>query len=622
MHKDSIKVLIKLVAIHPCPSPQAVPLANAFLKSIIRETSIEVSLIDFFIGQNPEEAATLLATADPRAIGFSMYAWNRASCLNIAAELRNILPEVLIFAGGPEATADPEGVLREGLLDFVIAGEGEGPFAALCGHLLAGSQLPDSPGIIRDSDPARTPALPASNLDSIPSPYLNGVLDCCSYDGILWQLSRGCSFACDFCFDARGNSGVRRFSLERIEAELRHFAVKGVSQVFVLDSTFNQDVKRAKSILRLIRKIAPRIHFHFEVRSEFIDREMAELFAQITCSLQIGLQSANPLVLKQVGRSFDRVDFSRRVGLLNDSGAVFGFDLIYGLPGDTLDSFCNSLNYALSLYPNHIDIFPLAILPGTKLAARGAVQGLLWESKPPYTLISSDSLSSGDLVTAGRLAKACDIFFTRGKAVAWFNAVTKAVNMKPAMFLKAFAEWLDNGGKGPEISETDLSDNDIREMQSTFLSQLFKTKGLKRFLPVVLDLVDYHHHYAMALLAPQPRKIKVHISATGILNSTFRLATSTQLADFHYEIQDILDSGAPDIARMHKHLSAVGSHAVIYPNNNLVCTESLDASFYSILKNLDGKTTTGAVLRKLGFTIADTLDFLVFAQQQGIIVSI
>ncbi|HBA71809.1 MAG: B12-binding domain-containing radical SAM protein [Geobacteraceae bacterium GWC2_55_20] len=611
-------MLIKLVAIHPCPSPQAVPLANAFLKSIIRETSVEVSLIDFYIGQDPEKGADLLAAAKPRAVGFSMYVWNRGACLEIAAALRRILPETLIFAGGPEATANPEGVLREGVLDFVIAGEGEGPFADLCEHLLAGSELPEIPGLIRKGDPFRTPALPVSNLDTIPSPYLNGILDCGSYDGILWQLSRGCSFKCDFCFDARGNHGVRRFSLERVEAELRHFASKGVSQVFVLDSTFNQDVKRAKNILRLIRKTAPQIHFHFEVRSEFIDREMAELFAQITCSLQIGLQSANPQVLKRVGRSFDRDDFSRRAGLLNDSGAVFGFDLIYGLPGDTLNSFRNSLDYALSLYPNHIDIFPLAILPGTRLAVRGAEQGLSWENRPPYTLLASDSFSSEDMANAAALARACDIFFTRGKAVAWFNAVTKAVNLKPAMFLKAFAEWMDTG-KGPNISERDLSDNDIWEMQRIFLRQLFKARNLERFLPVVLDLVDYHHHYAVALLAPQPGRIKAQQSATRILNSTFRLAPSTQLAKFHYEIQDILDCGAPNIGWMHKHLSAIGSHAVIYPNKNLVCTESLDASFYSILENLDGKTATGTVLHKLGLTIADTLDFLVFAQQEGII---
>lgn len=613
-------MLINLVAIHPCPSPQAVPLANAFLKSIVRETSIDVSLNDFFIGQNPAQIAALLATTNPRAIGFSMYVWNRAASLEIANELRKVLPETLIFAGGPEATADPCGVLQDGILDFVIAGEGETPFAALCEHLLAGRDLSDIPGVIFAGKTTPTAELPIVNLDTIPSPYLNGVIDTRSYTGILWQLARGCSFACDFCFDARDSHGVRRFSLERVEAELRHFAASGVSQIFVLDSTFNQDAKRAKHILRMIKKIAPQIHFHFEVRSEFIDREMADLFAQITCSLQIGLQSADPLVLKQVGRSFDRDDFSRRVGLLNDSGAVFGFDLIYGLPGDTLSGFCNSLDYALSLYPNHLDIFPLAVLPGTRLASSGTEQGLLWQNFPPYTLLSTDSFSSADLATAGQLSKACDIFFTRGKAVAWFNAVAEVLQLKPSLFMRLFNEWLTASGR-TNISESDLSDNDVWEIQRAFLKQQFRPSSIKRFLPIVMDLVDYHHHYAAALLAPQQQKVKVLQSKTKLSEATFRIASSSQMAHFHYEIQDILDSGAPNISWMYKHLSAVGSQAVIYPNNGHVCTESLDLSFYSILEQMDGITTTGNLLKRLELTLDDTLDFLLFAQEEGIIVS-
>ena len=241
----------------------------------------------------------------------------------------------------------------------------------------------------RTSGISLVPAAPLADLDTIPSPWLNGTLHTEDYPGILWQLSRGCGFSCDFCFDSRGSHGVRRFSLERIEAELRHFASHGVSQVFVLDSTFNQDQRRAKTILRMIKKIAPQIHFHFEVRSEFIDREMAELFAGITCSLQIGLQSADPQVLKQVGRSFRRDDFVSRTMLLNESGAVFGFDLMYGLPGDTLAGFRESLDFALGLYPNHLDIFPLAILPGTALAARADSIGLQHLPTPPYTLISA-----------------------------------------------------------------------------------------------------------------------------------------------------------------------------------------------------------------------------------------
>lgn len=611
-------MFINLVAIHPCPSPQAVPLANAFLKSMARKTSIDICLHDLFIGQNPAESAVLLAATGPLAVGFSMYVWNRSDCLEIANQLRLLLPAVLIFAGGPEATADPSGVLSAGVLDFVISGEGEVPFAALCEQLITGGELPTIPGLILSGGTRHEPAPPINNLDEIPSPYLNGILDTRNYTGILWQLARGCSFACDFCFDSRDKQGVRRFSLERVEAELHHFARTDVSQIFVLDSTFNQDAKRAKLILRMIAKIAPQIHFHFEVRSEFIDREMAELFARITCSLQIGLQSADPHVLKQVGRSFNRDDFSRRIGLLNDCGAVFGFDLIYGLPNDTLNGFCNSLDYALSLYPNHLDIFPLAVLPGTRLADRGTCLGLRWEKTPPYTLQSTASFSRVDLITAGELAKACDIFFTRGKAVAWFNAVISLLNLKPSSFLRNFSEWLSTN-QGVGVPESNFSDNEIWEMQRSFLQQFFRPKSIKRFLPIVLDLVDYHHHYAAALLAPQSPQVRLQQSSSGLADVKFRLSPSAQLARFNYEIQDLLECGAPDIRRMHQHFQAVGSNAVIYPHNDLVCTESLDASFYKIMEQMDGKTATGKILQRLGLKLNESIDFLIFAQQEGII---
>jgi len=331
---------ISLVSIHVGPSPQAVPLANAFLKSAARHTPVDISLIDFFATQHPVECAQAISETLPDAVGFSMYLWNRELCIQVAHQFRIFLPKVKLFAGGPEVTADSEHVLKSGAFDFVICGEGEIPFTTLCERMASMEKIEDIPGLLMPGDNATHPfSLATSDLDVIPSPYLSGTLDSRSYPGILWQLSRGCCFSCDFCFDSRGRSGVRRFSLERIETELQHFASTGVWQVFVLDSTFNQDPKRAKTILRMIRRIAPRMHFHFEVRSEFIDREMAGLFAKITCSLQIGLQSSDSAVLKQVGRIFSREDFSARINLLNESGAVFGFDLMYGLPGDTLKGF-------------------------------------------------------------------------------------------------------------------------------------------------------------------------------------------------------------------------------------------------------------------------------------------
>ncbi len=605
-------VLINLVSIHPYPSPQSIPLANAFLKAYALKSAASIVLVDLFLGQDAATCAAELDEPLPDAIGFSIYLWNRDLCCEIAAELRQRHPDVKLFCGGPEVTADPESVIRMGIFDFVIIGEGEVPFLALCNSLASGGDCSGIPGVLLPGSAQFTPPPPLSNLDS-------GVIDTCATPGILWQLSRGCSFNCDFCFDSRGTGGVRHFSMERVESELRHFVATGVRQVFVLDSTFNMNQERAKKLLRLIKKIAPDIHFHFEVRNEFIDREMAELFAQIACSLQIGLQSADREVLRQVGRSFDKADFSTRVGLLNECGAVFGFDLIYGLPGDSLNGFRDTLDYALSLYPNHLDIFPLAILPGTRLASRGKSLNMRWDSKPPYIVEATGSFSSADMTAAAGLASACDIFYTRGKAVAWFNAVVAVLRLKASDFLQKFSIWLiDSRGSGK--IESDFSDDDIGEMQQLFLKQLFIDKKIKRFLPLVLDLVNYHHQYASVLLATSPETGGDSHLPDITSDARFRLASSVRIVRFSYDILELLECGEPRILWMYEHLRQSGSQAVIYLNNGMVCTEALDAPYILLLEQIrDG--TSGDYMHETGLTGEEVREFLVFTLQEGILLN-
>jgi len=613
---------IVLVSIHTAPSPQAVPLATAFLKSAAINIPVDIILIDFFAGQSPDECALAIKRAEPDAVGFSMYLWNREMSVSIAEQLRLSLPSAKLFAGGSEVTADPGTVLKTSPFDFIVNGEGESPFRQICQRMAAKLELDGIAGLQSQEESFPSPPAPEiSDLDEIPSPYLSGVLDVWNYTGILWQLSRGCCFTCDFCFDSRGSRGVRRFSLERLEAELRHFASAGVSQVFVLDSTFNQDSKRAKAILRMIREIAHGIHFHFEVRSEFIDREMAGLFAKLACSIQIGLQSSDPGVMKQVGRIFRRDDFVSRIALLNESGAVFGFDLIYGLPGDTLQGFYNSLDFAHSLYPNHLDIFPLALLPGTVLHLKSTALTLKHLSAPPYTLISSPGYSIDDMQKARQTASACDIFYTRGKAVAWFNAVMAVLKVKPSDFLRSFGETLAIQ-RGADFSEADFDDGEIWRIQREYLSQIFSGSRLKRFLPLVLDLIDYHYHYAAALLAPQSEPAKPPRGRKGILATPLRRSDSLQMASFNYEILEIVEAGAPDIRWMSEHLKPQRSFAAIYPNGNSVCTESFDEAYYRLLESLDGRRDAGELAIKAGINVKDATEFLLFAVNEGLVVPV
>ena len=612
-------MLINLVSVHPSPSPQSIPLANAFLKAYALKSTVSICLVDFFLVDNAIECAAKLTAPLPEAIGFSMYVWNRELICEIAAEVRRSYPAVKLFCGGPEVTADPESMINTGYFDFVITGEGEVPFLSFCQTLADNGDHSNIPGVLSPGSAILPPPAPLANLDLIPSPYLTGVIDTHTNPGILWQLSRGCSFTCDFCFDSRGIHGVRHFSLERLESELRHFATTDVRQIFVLDSTFNLDPKRAKKILRMIKNIAPDIHFHFEVRNEFIDREMAKLFAEIACSLQIGLQSADREVLKRVGRSFNKADFSAKVGMLNDSGAIFGFDLIYGLPGDTLEGFRSTLDYALSLYPNHLDIFPLAILPGTKLAYSGATLNMHWDARPPYLVKETDSFSMTDMADAAKLSAACDIFYTRGKAVAWFNAIISVVGLKPSQLIQKFGLWLIEA-RGDSTKETDFSDDDIWEMQKIFLTTIFSNKKTKRFLPLVLDLVSYHYHYAAALFDQEAETIANCHSITDFGAAGYRLAPSAWIVHFTYEIDELLECGEPHIRWMYENLSPCGSQAVIYRRDGMVCTESLAAPYIHLLEQIgDGSNSDG--LTGSGLTRGEADEFILFALQEGIIIN-
>lgn len=618
---------ITLVTEHYSRSPQAVPLAGAFLAAALTAdellaASCRTTLVNLFPDAPIEETLAALLADDPDAVGVSVYLWNRSAALELARLLRERRPGLVLFAGGPEPTVDPLPFLREGLFDFAVSGEGEITFLEVVAALREGRSVAGIPGVatLDGGVVSLVRRHPAALLDTLPSPFLTGTLDPSRYSGMLWQLARGCDFGCTYCCDPDGIRGTRRFSLERVEAELRLLAKSRVSQMFVLDSTFNRDPDRAKRILRLIRRYAPHLHVHFEVRCEFIDRELARLFAGITCSLQIGLQSARPQVLRQVGRRLDREDFAERVGFLNEAGVVFGFDLIYGLPGDTLEGFRESLDYALALYPNSLDIFPLAVLPGAPLARDAGRLGLRHLPEPPYTLLESATFPAAELAAAARLAEACDIFYSRGKGVAWFNGVCRALALKPSALLERFAGWLRE--LPLPVAEAELGDDEVWQLQRRFLERLFKERGKKRLLPLALDLVDYHHHYAAALLAVPPEIPPERELARLDLNGTlFALAPSARLARFSYEIVDILEAGEVELAEFVRCFRRSGSCAVIYPRGGELFTEPLDARHGTLLERLDGTASLGELAPAAGLTPEGAASFLEFCVAEGIAVA-
>ena len=488
-------------------SARTVPLGAARIVSSLRahpalSARISAELVSALAADDAAGLVRSIRARRPWAAGFSLYVWNRDLLLAAARELRRACPGLVLFAGGPEATADPNSVLEEGGLDFVVAGEGEEAAPLALERILDGGSPAAVPGVFsalaRDSGESRG----RPDLARLPSPYLDGTLDIASYGGALWELARGCPFACHFCYESKGGRGVRRFPDSTALSELRAFARAGAREVFVLDPTFNADPAKAREVLALIRREAPGIHFTFEVRAEFLDAALARGFAAIPCSVQVGLESARPEVLAAVGRAgFDRREFRRKTALLSSAGVVFGLDLIYGLPGDDLAGFRDSLDYALALEPNHLDVFRLSVLPGTVLADGADDLALERERRPPYGVLSTPSFPARDLERAEALAGAADLFYSRGRAVGWFPAVLRPLRTRPSAFLESAAGRPAGsiGGSGPSGQSRPAPHLEIEAYQLEVLEAAYRRAGAERLFPLIRDLVTLHGAWSRAL---------------------------------------------------------------------------------------------------------------------------
>ena len=461
-------------------SPQALPLGVACVASSIKNLSIEfpdlkVNLVDFNLEQklSVEKITNDLLCYDSAIYCFSIFVWNKNLLLEVASELKKKNSTIICIAGGPEVTANPKNFLS---FDYVISGEGEKVSYELVKNIFTGTQISDK--ILfgkRDS------------LENLTSPYLDKTLNPKKYDGALWELARGCPFKCSYCYESKGDKKVEYFSFERIKEELDLFVKNDIKQIFVLDPTYNVDKSRAIKLLDYIRQKAKQIFFHFECRAEFISDELAKAFSKINCSLQIGLQSASEEVLKTVNRNFNKKDFIKKISILNNYGIIFGFDLIYGLPKDNYEGFKNSIDFAISLYPNHIELFCLSVLPGTALFDDANKLNLSYELQPPYHVIESDTFSKVEIEKARKISIACNLFYSQGRAVPWFNSLMHLLKMKPSNFFEKFVLFLED----KKLLDKEICNHkQIEKLQIEFVNNILKQKNFEKYYLLIKNLIE------------------------------------------------------------------------------------------------------------------------------------
>ena len=345
-----------------------------------------------------------IVTMAPDVVAFSVTVWNARTIYDACRLLRRALPEVHIIVGGPEACPVAEEVLETNpAIDTVVRGEGEVTFAEVLRELTAGGKLwrVDGVAIRRDGRIVCTDDRGlASDLDSLPSPYLAGLME--PVEGATFlETYRGCPHRCGYCFEGKGYGRIRHFSPERVAAEVEWVArTAGLKSFSFIDPVFNLTDDRLAWLSDTLQPYAEdgvRLHT-VEVDIERVTVEQAAMLHRAGVrSVETGPQSVGTAALETCQRSFDRARFSAGVQACKAAGISVETDLILGLPGDTPSDLTEGMRFVVSQDPGRVQMSTLHVLPGTPLWANASELGLLFDPEPPHEVIATRETSFADL---------------------------------------------------------------------------------------------------------------------------------------------------------------------------------------------------------------------------------
>lgn len=368
-----------------------------------RPAGCTIEIAEYTINQSPDDILADIYQKKPQIAAFSCYIWNWSMIRDLLAELPKILPDTLLWLGGPEVSFHADSLIAQlPQLAGIMIGEGEETFLELLRHYweqAAGSL--EIRGIACKE--GLTGERPLIDIDQIPFPYGASGSSLASFqDRILYYESqRGCPFRCAYCLSSIDKK-VRLRSIDIVKDELGYLLAHNVPQVKFIDRTFNCDPQHALAIWRYLKEHDNGVtNFHFEIAADLVTDEHLDVMRGMRpglIQLEIGVQSTDKETLKAIGRRMD-------IGRLREvTSAIHSFhnihqhlDLIAGLPYEDLDSFARSFDEVHEMAPDQLQLGFLKVLKGSPMEERAAGYGIAYSSRPPYEVLRTRWLPYEDL---------------------------------------------------------------------------------------------------------------------------------------------------------------------------------------------------------------------------------
>lgn len=378
-----------------------------------------MEIAEYTINHRPETILADIYYRKPDVIAISCYIWNRQQVIWLTGALEKILPDVPVWAGGPEASHDAQAILAQAHhMTGVMVGEGEATCADLAAHYLTGvPALKEIKGLACRDFVSGSREL--TDINAIPflyetlAPFENRIL--------YYESSRGCPFSCSYCLSSIDRQ-VRLRDMDLVKEELTFFLRHRVPQVKFVDRTFNCNQAHAMEIWRYLYEHDNGFtNFHFEIAADLLDEESFSLLGAMRpglIQLEIGVQSTNTETLKAINRRTDLEKLKAaciRIGAGNNIHQHL--DLIAGLPYENLESFRRSFNEVYALAPQQLQLGFLKVLKGSPMAEQAEAWGIRHYDTPPYEVLSTAWLTYEELLKLKNIEEMVELYYNSGQFV-------------------------------------------------------------------------------------------------------------------------------------------------------------------------------------------------------------
>jgi len=352
--------------------------------------------VDIKLFKDPEKLMKEIEKCQPHVLGLSYYMWNTKLTQEVVKSTKSISPSTITLIGGssvPRNIDRYKEVLDSNLcLDIVILDQAEKSFSKLLNIILSkgidklffesipgcASRLKGSNKIVRGQI-----VYPEDNkefLNEFPSPYLMGYLDPFLEAGFfpLLETTRGCPYSCTYC--GQGDVFFSKLHVkdeEIVYKELLHILRHAVDKrLCITDSNFGIMGERDKRIAIFMSGLYKKYNSPFLTdcaSSKLKTRESIEtmkvIAKNITGYFYLGLQSLTTKVLENCKRENPSEDVIRSLSSMSkEEDLAINVDLIFGLPGETAQSFLKTISQVLSIGVDQSGIYNLRLLPGSELS--------------------------------------------------------------------------------------------------------------------------------------------------------------------------------------------------------------------------------------------------------------